>query len=194
MTRWLSCSSVCSYPTLPSLYYPLRLHSQRPNLQPHSLLHHRSFWPVARDWTTLDAWSTCPAGFDFVTGDGSYYALAPSSGCAADGQIDTSGTEISNGNARISANYCAEQMAGHVCSDGGTCCVSGSSSQCSGSACSATYVGVANDDGHCVCITGVGDCDSSNLKRDPHLFELKAPGVSGGQVFSLSFRSIHNCY
>ena len=129
-----------------------------------------------------------------MTGDGSYYALAPSSGCAADGQIDTSGTEISNGNARISANYCAEQMAGHVCSDGGTCCVSGSSSQCSGSACSATYVGVANDDGHCVCITGVGDCDSSNLKRDPHLFELKATGVSGGQVFSLSFRSIHNCY
>ena len=134
-------------------------------------------------WTTQDALSKCPTGFTFSKDSNAYYALAPSNSCEENGQSNNAGIAISNGNARISADKCATQMAGFYCSDDNTCCDS-SKQTCSSSACSEKYVGVAADDGHCICITGVGACDSSNLKKDPHFFELKAPGVSASEVQS----------
>ena len=169
---------------------PSRRIHDRPSLRPDPR-HSPCFRTATRAWTTQDPSVTCPKGYWFGTGGASgtgtkNYALAPVSGkCVANG-IETADNTIaiSNGDARVSVDYCSTKMAGFSCSSNGNDCCESTSDECSGSACSATYIGVAASNGHCFCVTSSGDCtETSELAQDDHhLFEVKARGAPASWV------------
>ena len=85
------------------------------------------------------------------------YALAPTNG-AANGQLDDEAGDISSDDARISVAWCAEQMKNQP-------------------ECSAQFIGVFPDNGHCWCAKTGGDCSTLsadlNKMKDGHFFQSK---------------------